>query len=283
MNQFTADLWKVMHGYYLGFIKILPRLALSIILFLLFLFVARQVRRWLLPRLFRNSGDNLLTGFLGDIGYWIVMILGISTALGALGFDGAVTKILAGAGLSAFILGFALKDIGENFLAGILLAFKRPFQLGDLVETQGVKGRVIDMTLRETVIKTLDGKDVYVPNAGVLNNPLYNYSVDDFLRLEFSVELDNREDYKKAIPLLEEALKETKGVLHDDNPLHEAVASVEETKSNALCLKVSFWIQSSDAEKESPAIKSRAIQNVLDTLKQNGFSHAPQTTAAKKE
>lgn len=275
MDQFTKDLWEVLHGYYLGFIKILPRLALAIVLFLLFLFIARQVRRWLLPKLLRNSSDSLLTGFLGDIGYWIVLILGISVALGAIGFDGAVTKILAGAGLSAFILGFALKDIGENFLAGILLAFKRPFQMGDLVESQGVKGRVIDMTLRETIIKTLDGKDVFVPNAGILNNPLYNYSVDDFLRLEFGVELDNREDYKKAIPLIENTLRKTEGVLHDGQ-LHEVMADVEETKSNALCLQVSFWIKSPDAEKESPAIKSRAIQNVLDTLKQHGFSHAPQ-------
>lgn len=279
MDQFTKDLWEVLHSYYLGFIKILPRLALAFVLLFLFLFIARQVRRWLLPKLLRNSNDSLLTGFLGDIGYWIVLILGISVSLGALGFDGAVTKILAGAGLSAFILGFALKDIGENFLAGILLAFKRPFQMGDLVESQGVKGRVIDMTLRETIIKTLDGKDVFVPNAGILNNPLYNYSVDDFLRLEFSVELDNREDYKKAIPLIEKALRETEGVLHGSHQ-HEAVASVEETKLNALCLKVGFWIKSPEAEKESPAIKSRAIQNVLDALKQHGFSYDPQKADA---
>jgi len=69
-----------------------------------------------------------------------------------------------------------------------------------------VKGQVIDMKLRETIIKTLDGKDVFVPNAGILNNPLYSYSVDDFLRLEFGVELDNREDYKKAIPLIEKSI-----------------------------------------------------------------------------
>ncbi len=282
MDQFTNDLWKVLHGYYLGFVEILPRLALAVVLFLLFLFIARQVRRWLLPRILRNSNDSLLTGFLGDIGYWVMLILGFSVALGALGFDGAVTNILAGAGLSAFILGFALKDIGENFLAGILLAFKRPFQIGDLVESQGVKGRVIDMTLRETIIKTLDGKDVFVPNAGILNNPLYNYSVDDFLRLEFGVELDNREDYKKAIPLIEKALRDTDGVLHGSRQ-HEALASVEETKSNALCLKVSFWIKSPDAEKESPAIKSRAIQNVLDALKSYGYSYAPQNAAAKDQ
>jgi hypothetical protein len=63
MQQFTDDLWKALHGYYPGFVKVLPRLALAIVLFLLFLLVARQVRSWLFPRLLRNSGDILLTGF----------------------------------------------------------------------------------------------------------------------------------------------------------------------------------------------------------------------------
>ncbi len=274
MKQFTDDLWTVLNGYYHSFVKALPKLALAAFLLLLFIFIARQTRRWLMPRLLRNSDDDLLTGFLADVGYWIALIIGVSVALGTLGLSGAVTNILAGAGLSAFILGFALKDIGENFLAGILLAFKRPYRIGDLVETQGVKGRIIDMNLRETIMKTLDGKDVYIPNGGILKNPLYNFSVDDFLRLEFSVDLDNREDYKKAIPLIESALRRTDGVLHDSP--HEAVASVEETKAHSLRMKASFWISSPDAEKESPAIKSRAIQNVLDILKENGFSYAPQ-------
>ncbi len=270
MDEFTHDLWKVFNGYYLSFVKILPKLALAIFLFLLFMFLARQIRRWLIPRLTRNSDDTLLTGFLGDIGYWIMLILGLSIALGTIGLDGAVTNILAGAGLSAFILGFALKDIGENFLAGILLAFKRPFKIGDLVETQGVHGRIIDLSLRETIIKTLDGKDVYVPNGGILKNPLYNYSVDNFLRLEFSVDLDKREDYKRAIPLIKKALYDTPGVLHDSDRV--PTVTIEETKSNRLCVKIHFWIKSYETETQAPAIKTDAIQNVLTMLQENGFS-----------
>lgn len=273
IDRFTKELWQVLYKYYLGFIEILPKLVLAVALLTIFIFVARQVRRKLIPRLTRRTDDSLLTGFLADMGYWLVLILGVSVALGAIGLDGAVTNILAGAGLSAFILGFALKDIGENFLAGILLAFKRPFQIGDLVETQGVKGRIIDMTLRETIIKTLDGTDVFVPNAGILNNPLYNYSVDDFLRLEFCIELDNRENYQDAIPLIEKTLRATSGILRDAP--HDPVASIEETKSNSLSTKVSFWIHSPETEKVSPAIKTKAIQNVLTALKANGYSIDP--------
>lgn len=281
MDKFTNDLWKVLNGYYLSFVKILPKLVLALVLFLIFMFLARQIRRWLIPRLTRNSDDTLLTGFLGDIGYWIMLILGVSVALGTIGLDGAVTNILAGAGLSAFILGFALKDIGENFLAGILLAFKRPFRIGDLVETQGVQGRIIDLSLRETIIKTLDGKHVYVPNAGILKNPLYNYSVDNFLRLEFSINLDNREDYKRAIPLIKNALYATTGVLSDADRV--PTVSIAETKSNTLCTKISFWIKSYETETQAPAIKTEAIQNVLTILKKNGFSQPATETETDKE
>lgn len=273
MNEFTNDLLKVLNDYYHSILKVLPRMALAVVLFLIFIFLARQTRRWLIPRLTRNTDDTLLTGFLGDIGYWIMLILGLSVALGTIGLDGAVTNILAGAGLSAFILGFALKDIGENFLAGILLAFKRPFKIGDLVETQGVHGRIVDLSLRETIIKTLDGKHVYVPNGGILKSPLYNYSVDNFLRLDFSVELDNTEHDKKAISLIKKALYKTPGVLHDAG--RTPTVSIEETKESTLCTKVCFWIRSDQTETVSPIIKTEAIQNVLTALRENGFKKAP--------
>ena len=80
--------------------------------------------------------------------------------------------MLAGAGISAFIIGFALKDIGENFLAGIILAFKRPFRVGDIVDINGLKGKVLTLNLRDTQIKTGDGKDVFIPNAVIIKNPL---------------------------------------------------------------------------------------------------------------
>jgi small conductance mechanosensitive channel len=274
MNNFLDDLWVVMHNYYLDFVRILPKLGLGLIVLILTFFVASQIRKLLLTRLLRHTSDSLLTGFLAQLTYWILIIIGLSMALGTIGFDGAVTKILAGAGLSAFILGFALKDIGENFLAGILLAFKRPFKIGDLVETQGVHGRIIGLNLRETIIKTLDGKDVYVPNAGILKTPLYNYSVDNFLRLDFMVNLDNREDYQSALHLIQKTLSHTHGVLKEKG--HEPMVNIDETKGSTLHVKVCFWIKSPDAETVAPTIKTKVIQDVLAALKEKGFSYTPQ-------
>jgi small conductance mechanosensitive channel len=104
-----------------------------------------------------------------------------------LGLNSFTNKVLAGAGLLAFVIGFALKDIGENFLAGIILAFKSPFKLDDLIEVNNIIGFVKDINIRETHIKTPDGKDVFLPNSIILKNPMFNYTIDGFLRYEFVV------------------------------------------------------------------------------------------------
>src|SRR5690606_12848659 len=128
-----------------------------------------------------------------------------------LGFSDLTSNILAGAGILTFIVGFAFKDIGENFLAGILLAFKSPFKINDLIETENIIGYVVDLTIRETRIKTLDGKDVFIPNGQIIKNPLFNYTIDGFLRYEFIIGLDYESNTKKAINLILETVKKIEG------------------------------------------------------------------------
>ncbi|TDB65246.1 mechanosensitive ion channel family protein [Arundinibacter roseus] len=271
MNSFTADLWKVLNIYYLTFVRVLPRLALAVVALVITLFVAHYIRKLIRFKLLKHTDDVLLTGFLAQLTYWVFLLIGLSICLGVVGLEGTVSKILAGAGLSAFILGFALKDIGENFLAGILLAFKRPFKIGDLVDTQGVHGRIIGLNLRETIIKTLDGKDVFVPNALILKTPLFNYSVDNFLRLEFTLNLDREVEHKKAISLIKSTLLEIDGVLNE--PLHQPLVHIEDIDATILYIKTSFWIKSKEAEINAPIIKTRVIDQVLSALKQEKFTY----------
>lgn len=264
METFMIDLTQEMDGYYQSFLRLIPRLLISMVALFITLVLARQIRKWIHPWLTKHTNDSLLAGFLSRTGYWIILIIGLSVSLSLLGLDGAVTKILAGAGISAFILGFALKDIGENFLAGILLAFKRPFKIGDLVETQNVHGRIIGLNLRETIIKTLDGKDVYVPNGSILNNPLFNYSVDNFLRLDFALKLDKQRNYTEAINLIKETLQRADNVLNDTN--HPPLVSIEDSQDTFLLVRAYFWINSHETETTAPIIRTEVIQQVMSIL-----------------
>ena len=104
--------------------------------------------------------------------------------------------------LTAIVIGFAFKDIGENFLAGVMMAFNRPFRIGDTIKSGDVEGKIVELSLRDTHIKTFDGKDVYVPNGQILKNPVYNYTIDGFLRHQFSIGIDYNSDIKKARDLI---------------------------------------------------------------------------------
>jgi small conductance mechanosensitive channel len=100
---------------------------------------------------------NTLSGlFIAQIISGVIKTITIVIFLDFIGFKGITSKILAGAGILTFVIGFAFKDIGENFLAGIILAFKSPFKENDLIESENVIGYVKELRIRETVIKTTD-------------------------------------------------------------------------------------------------------------------------------
>ncbi|MEO6305521.1 MAG: mechanosensitive ion channel domain-containing protein, partial [Bacteroidia bacterium] len=115
-------------------------------------------------------------------------------------------KILAGAGITTFIVGFALKDIGENFLSGLILAFSRPYRVGNVIECDGVKGVVKDMTMRQTTVEAENGKMIMIPNSSIIKNPLIKYLNDDNnSRQEFTISV-NIEDTKKAIKIISDTI-----------------------------------------------------------------------------
>lgn len=91
-----------------------------------------------------------MTLFILSIISLLLTIILFAICLGVLGFDDVTNKILAAAGLTTFIIGFALKDIGENFLTEILMVFQRPFRIGDLIQIDNIKRRVNEMNLRST-------------------------------------------------------------------------------------------------------------------------------------
>ena len=120
------------------FIHILPKAIIAFVIFILFLFLSGKVSNLVKNRLVFRTKDPLLSGFISKITKWIVSIIGFVICMEILGFATLAGGIVTGAGLSAVILGFAFKNIGENFLSGLLLAFKRPFKVGDKNNTEGL-------------------------------------------------------------------------------------------------------------------------------------------------
>jgi small-conductance mechanosensitive channel len=137
MKENAKGLWREINqslsGYWQDFLHVLPRIAFAIVILLLIWLIATQISRLARAKLTDKAHDPLFGQFVANLIRYGLFICCIILFLYVLGLTGIAGGLMAGAGLSALIFGFAFKDIAENFLAGIILAFDRPFALNDTV------------------------------------------------------------------------------------------------------------------------------------------------------
>ncbi len=160
MEKEFVDFSSTIQHSWENFLSQLPAILLAILVFIAGIFAIKlffkscyQIHRD------EKSKDSIVTDFLVNIVSFILThFFGYRLFWEFWATETLPIKFWQELHLTTFIVGFALKDIGENFLAGILMASRRPFRIGDLIEVQGMRGRVKKMSLRETNIKTLDGK-----------------------------------------------------------------------------------------------------------------------------
>lgn len=268
MNNLLDDLWQNILNYYDNFVAALPRLGLALIVFILLLFIARAARSISQRRLSARMDDPLLARFIARSVSTIIILLAFMIVLQIVGLGAMAVGILSTAGVGAFVLGFAFKDIGENFLAGIVLAFNRPFRVGDTVELNGQQGKVVTLNLRDTQIKTFDGKDIYIPNAMVVKNPVVNYTIDGFLRLEFTVGLDYGSNFSQATQVILDTVSAVPGVLKAEKGPSIAIGQLA---ASTLNMTVYFWIDTFDEKISGIKLKNEVVEKVLKALDQQGF------------
>jgi len=154
-----------------GAIEMVPQLVVAIIVLIATAFVAKGIRflvHRVTPKGLRASLRSLFVN-LGSIGIWL---LGIMVAAILVFPNLTPAKMLAGLGLGSVAIGFAFKDIFENFLAGIIILFRKEMRIGDFVECEGIEGKVQEISIRETHIRQTDGQLVIVPNARLFKGPL---------------------------------------------------------------------------------------------------------------
>ncbi|MCA1744719.1 MAG: mechanosensitive ion channel family protein [Bacteroidales bacterium] len=161
--------------------------------------------------------------------------------------------------------------MGENFLAGIILAFKSPFKLNDLIEVNNIVGFVKDINIRETLIKTPDGKDVFLPNSIILKNPMYNYTMDGFLRYEFIVGIAYGNVPAAAINVILETVNKVNGVLKEER---KPAAVVHELTISTINIRVLFWVDTYQSTERTlhNTIRSQVMDAVVTALIAKGFS-----------
>lgn len=256
--------------YYEAFLKAVPRIALAILILVAGILIVNWLTSLFQKKLRRKSHDPLMSSFLAKAIKLVLVIALFLLALQAAGLSGIAGALLATAGASAVVLGFAFKDIAENFLAGIILAFNRPFHVNDTVQIENIFGKVKSMEFRYTKIATFDGRNVYIPNADVLTKPVYNYTEDGFYRSDFVVGIAYENDIEKAKEIIATCFEEDDNIVKDEQ--HENFVAEDELAASTVNLKVFFWVTTEDFRRGTLQTRGRLIQKVKIRLEENGFN-----------
>jgi small conductance mechanosensitive channel len=155
---------------------------------------------------------DLLLNTIRFVGLALVVLV----VLAQLGLD--ITAAVAGLGILGLALGFAAKDSLENFLAGITIILDRPFDVGDVVEIEGVYGTVTRFTLRSTRIRTVRHRILVMPNVGMINQPLLNHSAFRFVRVDIPFGIAYKEDIDKTRAVLLAMIGEDERLIDKADP-----------------------------------------------------------------
>ncbi len=195
-------------------ILFLPKLIAGLVIFVVGLYGAGLARKGARAYCQRRRLDNELVVLFSRLAYWSVAGLATVIALEQVNFN--VVAFLAGLGVLGFTVGFALQDIAKNLVAGILLLLQQPFGIGELIEVRGYAGKVQDISLRATELRTFDGLLVYIPNADVYTSPLVNLSRVPKRRVELAVGVAYDTDLDKATAVALSAIQGIPGIVTTD-------------------------------------------------------------------
>ncbi len=240
----------------------LPNIFTALLIFVGSLYLAKLLSNLLKRVLKRREADREVTMLLGTITRWSIIVAGLITALQRF-FD--VTAFLAGLGILGFTIGFALQNIMQNFVSGVILLIEQPFDVGDSVELNGYGGTVLNINLRTTEMRTFDGLIVMIPNADVLSNTITNYTRADRRRIELPVGVSYGSDPAIARQTVLESIKNVPGFLGDPEP----VVVFHTFGGSSVDMSAYFWINTSMTNPF--AAKDAALELIKAALEKQGI------------
>ena len=258
----VTDTWGKLKKKVMSLLGQLPLVGIGLLIIFLAVLLSRGVRRSrLIGRIF--SSHALLQTVALRIVSTIIVIAGVMIALDVIDATGVVGALLGTAGIVGLAVGFAFKDIVENYLAGILLAISRPFATKDAVKIGEWEGKVIRLSARETMLMTYDGNHVQIPNAQVFSNAVLNYSRNPKRRFDFVVGIGNEEDLGRAQRVANEAMRAMDGVMDDPAPY----TRLDGFGDSSMTLHFYGWVD--QAKHDFGKVKSEVIRTVKRVLDEN--------------
>lgn len=244
----------------------LSELLFRILVAVAIVFFGRLLVRWLTrtakKAMERSEVDETLISFLGNITYYMLLLIVVVIALGVLGFP--TTSIIAVLGAATLAIGLALQDSIANLASGVLIIALRPFQVGDYVESADEDGFVTDIRLFHTLLTTRDNKAIYLPNKDVMGNNITNYSNSPLIRLDLVYGIGYGDDVLKAKRILEEIVLANELIAKEPVP----VIAVKELADSSVNLIARPYVKVGD----EPSVTYSITEQVKLRFDEEGIS-----------
>ncbi|MDI1230290.1 MAG: mechanosensitive ion channel [Methylobacter sp.] len=258
--------WSGLLALWREFIRSLPFFAFGLLILALSVWVGTLATKVALVFLRRRIRANLLRNVIArGVGLFVVLF-GIYIILRISGLTQLALTVIGGTGLIGLAIGIAFRDITENFLASIFLSIQRPFETGDLVEITGVTGYVQQLNVRTTILMTLGGNVVQIPNASVYKNNICNFSSNANRREDFVIGIGYDDSINEAQEIALKVLAEHPAVLNDPEPS----VLVDSLGRATVNLRVYFWLNG--REYSWLKVRSAVIRLVKIAFQKRGVS-----------
>ena len=236
-QSLLAQLWE-------SFVYRLPGLGLGIVVMAVFIVLAPHVARLLVKPMMRTTTSPLLRSVIQRSISLVLMLLGIYLFLFFAGLTGFAIAVVSGTGVVGLILGFAFRDIAENFISSLLLTIQRPFRIGDIVQINDFTGIVQKVTARATTLVDFDGNHIQIPNATIYKGVIKNLTANPLMRGHFVIGVGYDSKIQQAQKIAQGVIANQQNVL--DYP--EPQVLIDTLGASSYNVKVYFWV---DVEKTS--------------------------------
>lgn len=253
-------------GWLHALVRMLPNIALAAVVAVLGFYVARLLRRFAERFFHRFVHNATLSSLFASMLYLTAIGVVLFTVLSILKLDKAVTSILAGAGLLGLGLALAFQDIAANFISGVFISLRKPFRPGDIVQLENYMGKVEEINLRDTVLRTFQGQLVILPNKDVFQNPIENFSMLGKRRFDLTIGVSYGDDLEKVRRVTLDAVSDLPNLSEEDSPS----LYFREFSDSSITLVVRMWIKSAE-QKDYLQGGSLAIERIKKAYDENGI------------
>ena len=246
-------------------IRALPLLLVGIVIFVIVVWfgswLSNRQKMWQ-----RITPNPFVAELLAQTSKVIFIIIGLILALSLIGAETILGTLIGGAGVIGIAVGFAVKDTIENYIASLMLSIRQPFRARDHILINGKEGIVMRLTSRATILMTLDGNQLRIPNAEVFKSTILNYTKNPERRFSFELGVDTNDDPLAAIKVSIDVIRNLDFVLQKP----KAIATIKEVGDSNIILEFKVWVNQIDTDFSKA--RSIAIREAKHALENTGFS-----------